>query len=175
MDERIRIDDTVTAWAATVPDLDVVTMRTGLLLSRTLALGGLRVEAAFAECGLTSGEFDVLASLLLAPDHTSKPSDLARDGMLSPAGMTHRLDLLEKAGHVERTPDPDDRRSTRITLTAAGRELAVKAARAHVAAEADLLAALDESDRRVLDRLFGKLLASLSEPARPNPVGSDDR
>ncbi|MEL7209171.1 MAG: MarR family transcriptional regulator, partial [Actinomycetota bacterium] len=98
MDECSRIDDTVTGWAATVSDLDVVTMRTSLLLFRTVALGRRSIEAAFADHGLSAGEFDVLASLLLAPDHTSKPSDLARDGMLSPAGMTHRLDLLEERG-----------------------------------------------------------------------------
>ena len=174
MDERTRIDETVAGWATTVPDLDVVTMRTALLLFRTIALGRSQIEAAFADCGLTAGEFDVLASLVLAPDHTSKPSDLARDGMLSPAGMTHRLDQMENRGYLERTPDPTDRRSTLITLTDEGRELAVTAARAHVEAEAELLSALSDADRRQLEELLGRLLDSFSEtrqasPAEPEP------
>ena len=85
------------SWAQIVPDLDVVTMRTALLFARVTALGHKHVEAAFAEVGLSAGEFDVLASLMHAPDRTSKPSVLARSGMLAPAGMTHRLDLLERA------------------------------------------------------------------------------
>ena len=175
MDERARIDEAVTGWATIVPELDVVTMRTALLLFRAVDLGHRRVEAAVADHGLSAGEFDVLASLLLAPDHTSKPSDLARDGMLSPAGMTHRLDLLEHDGHVERTPDPTDRRSTRITLTSDGRDLVIKAAQAHVVAEAELLAPLGEADQRQLDSLLGRLLDSLDGSEHPPVVAPAER
>ena len=130
MDERQRIDEAIESWARIVPDLDVVTMRTALLLARATQLGHKHIEAAFGDEGLSSGEFDLLASLLHLPDHTSKPSVLARSGMVSPAGMTHRLDLLERAGFVERRPDPDDRRSTLVVLTQAGEAKAIDAARA---------------------------------------------
>ena len=100
----------------------------------------------------------MLASLMHAPDRTSKPSVLARNGMLSPAGMTHRLDLLEKAGLVERQPDPDDRRSILVVLTQAGATKAIEAARVHVAAEAELFGALGPSDRADLRRLLETML-----------------
>ena len=83
---------------------------------------------------------------------------LARSGMLSPAGMTHRLDLLERAGFVERRPDPGDRRSTLVVLTEAGESKAIEAARAHVAAEAELFDALGPSDRADLRRLLETML-----------------
>lgn len=156
--EPDHIDDAIASWATQVPDLDVVTMRSALLLGRAALLGRHHVEAAFTECGLSAGEFDVLASLLHAPDNTSKPSELARSGMLSPAGMTHRLDRLEGAGLVERRPDPADRRSTFVVLTRAGQAKALEAARAHVAAEAELLAVLDAGERRQLDHLLGRLI-----------------
>ena len=169
MDERERIDAGTASWAQIVPDLDVVTMRTALLFARVTALGHKHVEAAFAEVGLSAGEFDVLASLMHAPDRTSKPSTLARSGMLSPAGMTHRLDLLERTGFVERRPDPDDRRSTLVVLTEAGEAKAIEAARAHVAAEAELFDALGPSDRADLRRLLETMLdtyaAVAAEPA----------
>lgn len=158
MSEREHIDDATAGWARIVPDLDVVTMRTALLFARVTALGRRHVEAAFTEVGLSAGEFDVLASLLHAPDRTSKPSVLARSGMLSPAGMTHRLDLLERAGFVERRPDPDDRRVTLVVLTAAGEAKAIEAAHAHVAAEAEFLDALGPSDRADLRRVLETLL-----------------
>ena len=165
MDERQRIDEGMASWARIVPDLDVVTMRTALLFARATALGHKHVEAAFAEVGLSAGEFDVLASLVHAPDRTSKPSVLARSGMLSPAGMTHRLDLLERAGFVERRPDPDDRRSTLVVLTRTGEAKAIEAARAHVAAEAELLDALGPSDRADLRRLLEMLLDAYAAAA----------
>jgi len=155
---RGHIDATIESWAALVPDLDVDTMRTALLLGRATTLGRKHVEVAFASCGLSAGEFDVLASLLHAPDHTSKPSVLARTGMLSSAGMTHRLDLLEQAGYLERRPDPGDRRSTLAVLTEAGKVKAIEAAKAHVAAEQELLNVLSKADRAELTRLLETLL-----------------
>lgn len=158
MEERERIDGATESWARIVPDLDVVTMRTALLFARVTALGHKHVEAAFAEVGLSAGEFDVLASLIHAPERTSKPSVLARSGMLSAAGMTHRLDLLERAGFVERRPDPGDRRATLVVLTEAGEAKAIEAAREHVAAEAELFDALSPSDKADLRRLLETML-----------------
>jgi DNA-binding MarR family transcriptional regulator len=158
VDERERIDEAIESWARLVPDLDVVTMRAALLFARVTALGYKHIEAAFADVGLSAGEFDVLASLMHLPDRTSKPSVLARSGMLSPAGMTHRLDQLERSGLVERRSDPDDRRSTLVVLTQAGEAKVIEAARAHVAAEAELFDALGPNEQADLRALLETLL-----------------
>lgn len=170
MDERSRIDEGMESWARLVPDLDLETMRTGLLLARVTALGHKHVEAAFAAVGLSAGEFDVLASLLHAPDRTSKPSVLARSGMLSPAGMTHRLDRLERAGFVERRPDPDDRRSMLVLLTEAGEAKAIEAARVHVAAEAELFDLLGTRGQADLRRLLDAMLDTYATVAARTPA-----
>jgi DNA-binding MarR family transcriptional regulator len=84
-----------------------------------------------------------------------------RATMLSSGGMTKRLDRLVERGLVERRPDPDDRRGTRVRLTARGLELIDAALPLHAANEERLLSALGARERRELDRLLRKLLAAL--------------
>lgn len=55
-------------------------------------------------------------------------SELARRALLSKQTMTTMVRLLEREGLVERRPDPDDRRATRVFLTARSRRFAPVAA-----------------------------------------------
>jgi DNA-binding MarR family transcriptional regulator len=50
--------------------------------------------------------------------------DLARAIGHSPGGTTSVIDRLEKSGHAERHPDPNDRRATLVFATSASREKA---------------------------------------------------
>jgi DNA-binding MarR family transcriptional regulator len=81
--------------------------------------------------------------------------------MLTSSGTTKRLDRLERAGLVERTADPDDRRGVIITLTAAGHELIDRVTEAHMANEARLLEGLSPAERDRLAALLRKLGLSL--------------
>ena len=74
--------------------------------------------------------------------------------------INRRLDMLERAGLVERRPDPDDRRSTLVVLTAAGERRAVEAARIHVAAESELFDPLGPADLAALCGLLERMLSS---------------
>lgn len=163
MNDVERIDFAIDQWRGLVPDLDLETMRLGLLLTRLSARTHAVVESAFESTGMSSGEFDVLASLLHAPDQTLTPSDLARLGMLSPSGMTHRLDLLENAGLLAREANPADRRSVRITLTDSGRERALSAAAVHIGKGSEVTATLSASEQRNFRRLVSKVLIHLDE------------
>src|SRR5688572_27524247 len=109
-------------------------MATIARLGRVAAVVTRAVEDVLLEHGLTVGEFDVLATLRRggAP-YEMIPSALARVLMLSPAGMTNRVDRLEAAGLVDRRPDPADRRSSWVVLTRAGRTLVDAAVTDHVA------------------------------------------
>lgn len=51
-----------------------------------------------------------------------KPRDLAEQVCLDASSLTGLLDRTEKAGLIERRPDPDDRRALRIYLTDQGRK-----------------------------------------------------
>jgi DNA-binding MarR family transcriptional regulator len=68
---------------------------------------------------------------------------------------------MVEAGLVERRPDPDDRRGTRVALTRRGRSAIDRALAAHLANEEALLADVTDTDRHELDRLLRVLLAGL--------------
>lgn len=51
-----------------------------------------------------------------------KPRDLAEQVCLDASSLTGLLDRTERAGLIERRPDPEDRRALRIYLTEAGRK-----------------------------------------------------
>jgi DNA-binding MarR family transcriptional regulator len=48
--------------------------------------------------------------------------DLAQELDVSPRNITGLIDHLESDGFVERYPDPEDRRATRVRLAAAGKQ-----------------------------------------------------
>lgn len=156
------VDRLIAQWARVRPDLDLAAMGTVGRLGRLVALGTPHVEAGLARHGLTTGEFDVLASLRRGGEpYTLTPTALARALMLSPAAMTNRLDRLAAAGLVDRRLDPDNRRSVLVTLTAEGLARVDAAVTDHVATEDALLAGLSADDRRALDDLLRRLLVSL--------------
>jgi DNA-binding MarR family transcriptional regulator len=86
---------------------------------------------------------------------------LMRATLLSSGGMTKRLDRLEEAGLIERRPDPDDRRGTRVRLTRRGKATIDRALATHVANEELLLADFSPAERAELDRLLRRLLVRL--------------
>lgn len=157
--DRDHVDDLIDQWAELRPDLELGPMATFGRLGRLHAHASRSIEAVFAEHGLTIGEFDVLAALRRSGDpFVMKPTELARVLMLSPAGMTNRLDRLEAAGWIERRGDPDDRRSSLVVLTDRGRALVDRAVTDHVANEARLLEPLNRTERAALDNALRRLL-----------------
>jgi DNA-binding MarR family transcriptional regulator len=83
--------------------------------------------------------------------------------MLTSSGTTKRLDHLERAGLIERTPDPADRRGVLIALTPKGREVIDEVTEAHLANERRLLGALSNAEQRKLAELLRKLRLGLPD------------
>jgi DNA-binding MarR family transcriptional regulator len=139
-------------------------------LSRVHTLALSKIGDVLATHGLSVGEFDVLASLRRAGEpYELRPIDLARNMMLSPAGITSRIDRLESAGWITRRHDRQDRRSFLVTLTDTGEALIDRAVTDHVANEARLLAGLTDTQRAALDtalRALSQALAAMPRPAR---------
>jgi DNA-binding MarR family transcriptional regulator len=81
-------------------------------------------------------------------------AELAKQLGVDRTVMVYLIDDLERAGLVERIPDPHDRRSRLIRATRAGRERLEATEAAISAAEAELLGALSEDDQA---RLRGML------------------
>lgn len=76
------------------------------------------------------------------------------------------LDRIAADGIVERSADPDDRRSVRITLTAAGREaLALTGARFDAVLD-EVLAAVDPEDLRLATAALERIQAASASGLR---------
>jgi MarR family transcriptional regulator, organic hydroperoxide resistance regulator len=83
-------------------------------------LGALDDE--LAALGLSAGEVNLLACLAEAEPQTARA--LGEATGQRPSTLTGVLDRLERRALVERRPNPTDRRSTLIGLSAAGRDAA---------------------------------------------------
>lgn len=126
------------------------------LLDRAAQVSGAVVDFVLKEHGVTRAELAVLEAV--AGDELA-PSELAERAGVTRAGMTKRLDRLERAGLVERTPTPGDRRSVLVRATAAGRAMLPAAIEARDRAEANLLSRLAPDDADRLDEILHRLLA----------------
>jgi DNA-binding MarR family transcriptional regulator len=73
--------------------------------------------------GLTRSEYELLVMLVMNLDQDKTKlsvSDLSNLLLITPAGVTHLLNPLEKAGYIERLQDPKDRRIVLIGITSKG-------------------------------------------------------
>jgi DNA-binding MarR family transcriptional regulator len=119
-------------------------------------------EEVFGRFGLNRGEVGVLGALLLAGSGQQlSPTQLFQGLMLSSAGITSRLDRLERRDYVKRTRHPSDRRGVLVSLTDAGRKVLEQAVAADAAGEQELLSALTKEDRRALVVRLKKWLSGL--------------
>jgi len=111
------------------------------------------------------------AMSLIAKHETIRPSELADHLRITPRSVTEVVDSLEEQDLVRRTPDPDDRRATLVSLTDQGAAV-VAAVRAARAAEAEtIFGHLGARDRAHLRRILGKLTASGGEVDGGSPSG----
>ncbi|WP_329249886.1 MarR family transcriptional regulator [Streptomyces sp. NBC_01478] len=155
------VDAIVEQWAAVRPDLDTAAMEVFGRIFRLSRAMGDRMERAYAPYGISRGEFDVLATLRRADEpYTLSPRQLSATLMLTTGGMTGRLDKLERAGLLRRSPDPHDRRGLQVTLTEKGLTLMDEAVGAGLAVQQEALSsALDGERAGQLADLLRELLA----------------
>ena len=155
------VDKILGQWQQERPDLDVSPMGIIGRMGRLAKYLEQTLQEKFSEFGLTSGEFDVLATLLRSGQpYKLSPTELFNTLMVSSGTMTHRLDQLEKSELVKRHPDPSDRRGTLIELTEKGFNLIEKTVEAHVENGHRILEVLEASEREALVILLRKLLIS---------------
>ena len=157
-----QIDDVLTGWRGTDPGLDLGPLEVTGRLSRIGPLLARRQEAVFSRFGVNRGEVGALSALRVAgPPHRLSPTNLGRGLMLSSAGVTSRIDRLERRGLVRRLPDPDDRRGIIVELTDEGIAVVDQAVAAVAESDRQLLGRLDDRELKELETLLRKLLAGL--------------
>lgn len=158
------VDTIVEQWARVRPDLDTRAMEVFGRIFRLSRAMGDRMERAYRPYGISRGEFDVLATLRRSGEpYTLSPRELSATLMLTTGGTTGRLDKLERAGLLRRSPDPHDRRGLKVTLTEEGLRLIDEAVSAGLAEESAALTALDAEQAGQLADLLRKLLATTAE------------
>lgn len=161
------VDLILDQWDREVPTLDVSSIAVlGRLHRCDLRYQGL-VADTLARFDLSTAAFDVLASLRRSgPTYRRTAGQLAEIGLITSGGLTQRIDRLERAGLVERTKEPGDRRVVYIQLTDTGRQLIDEVLQAHFAEQNKMLGGLTQNEQRQLAVLLARLEVSLEVAER---------
>lgn len=169
---RDRVDDHIDRWHEIWIDPEGRDALVEASLTRMKALAGLSrqvlVDVLSTE-PIGRDLFDTLHSLITGPDATATPAELADRCDVTRAGMTSRLDRLESEGLVQRTPDPNDRRSTLITPTPAGEKVWDRVVTAWGSGEQDLFSALTPNQMTQLNDLMRRVLLANGQVSRSDP------
>ncbi len=108
--------------------------------------------AMSAWAGFSVNDMECLRLLLLKG--VSTPSELARHTGLTSGATTAMLDRLEKAGLIERRPNPDDRRGTLIHPTESCAEKIAAWFESARKAQDALISSYPEEDLKVIADVF---------------------
>lgn len=166
--EQDAIDLVLEKWRRQCPRFDAQPIA---VVGRILRLAGIlerRANLALKRFDLPYWAFDVLAALRReGKPYASTPTELMQSTLLSSGAMTNRIDRLESLGLVSRKPDPNDRRSLQVQLTAKGLRLLDKAVAVRMQEAEQALQSLTPRDRKLLSDLLRKLMVKVDATAPP--------
>ena len=166
-----RVDSILGEWDQRRPDLDTSALAVVSRILRAARLLQAELDSIAASYGLShQGDLDALTELYRA-DQTRglTPTELADALLLTGGGMTVRLHRLQKAGLVDRHPNPQDRRGVLVRLTPTGISLVEHGLPTVVGAQTSCVDTLKPAERRRLADLLRTVLEGLGDkpPARP--------
>ena len=98
------------------------------------------------------------------------PSQVSDRMLAASATMTATLDLLERQGWIRRIPNPADRRSVLLEITADGQAATDRLLPGIRAVEQSIMTALSAGERKSLVELLGRVLERAAEVAA-QPAG----
>lgn len=113
-------------------------------------------EAYEREFGLSIPQWRVIAVLARYPDLSA--IEVAERTAMDKVAVSRAVQGLLADRRLVRAYDSGDRRRTRLRLSSAGQSVYTRVAPLALSYEKKLLAALSPTDRRVLDRLLGRLV-----------------
>lgn len=158
----------------TSPPADVGTMAAHLRISATRLARLMRRQG---DTGLTPSQLSALTSIERHGPMTL--GHLAEHERVAPPSITKVVGTLVDRDLVDRVPDPDDRRITRVTVTPAGQDLLDEVRQRKDLWLAARLAELDDDQRARLDAALdvldvlvrhGAPSASPPSPTAPSPT-----
>ncbi len=141
-------------------DPDHYELRNGVpyLMTRVRMALLAAVEDELAPYGIKAAEYLVLIALANGLAETS--SGICTVISCDPGAMTRKIDRLEKKGFVHRVPDPHDRRTIRLELTAAGKAVYPKVQATAVGVLNGFLRGFTRSEVRELEQYLKRMLAN---------------
>lgn len=131
----------------------------GRLLGRICRLNRRFMHALWDELGLYRGQPFLLGVLWEQEGITH--SELANRMQVSPATVTNMLKRMEKAGFVERRPDAEDQRVSRVYLTGVGREIRGRVDQHWQEVEAQVFGTFSEQELETLRELLTRVQQEL--------------
>ena len=105
--------------------------------------------------------------MLLLDEHAGmSQKEISQELNISPPTVAVSVKRLEKAGFVERRPDENDQRMSRISLTPQGREIIEEAKACIEENESLMFKGFSESEICLLKRFFEQMITNLGEDGR---------
>lgn len=167
---RDEADEHLERWRDLFPDPDARAAQVESALNRINTLTreqDLGLRRLLADHPLSYEEFLTLHALIgqsRKPDAPVTPAQLAARTGITRAGMTSRLDRLERAGLIGRDAHPADRRSTRIVATGAGMQAWERVIHHWQEREQASLEVLTDRELATLNTLLRKIALRIEQP-----------
>lgn len=122
------------------------------LFAQICRLKHARIHTLLEALGLYRGQPSVLQALW--EQEGLMHTELARRLQVQPATITKMLQRMEKAGFIERRPDLDDQRVSRVYLTDAGRAVRADVQQVWRQLEEEAFAGFTLEERVLIRRFF---------------------
>lgn len=122
------------------------------LFAQICRLKHARIHTLLETLGLYRGQPSVLQALW--EQEGLMHTELARRLQVQPATITKMLQRMEKAGFIERRPDPEDQRVSRVYLTDAGRAVRADVQQVWRQLEEEAFAGFTLEEQVLLRRFF---------------------
>jgi DNA-binding MarR family transcriptional regulator len=133
------------------------------LLRRLSVTSARHVSMIAKTMGVSFTEVVALHHLYDTGGLTSK--ELARLMFLTPGAVTQLADRLERAGYLERAPNPADRRSLLLRETRVGEEAALKSLDPFMREARVSISALSGEERELVGRFLAEVMRAMNPPA----------
>lgn len=162
------VDVLVDQWEAELPGERFAALGIVSRLARYLRLANRITSANLEQFGLLETQFNLLCALRRAgAPYQLSPKELSGSMLITSGAITYVTDQMEKAGYVERLPDPRDRRALLVHLTSEGKKLVEEAMLSHLALCKELLGPLNKAGQRDLADALRSLLHAIDDAPPP--------
>ena len=141
----------------------------GFLITKIKQIQGRVFEKLLAEYGISEFNGPQGRILFVLWERDGIPiSELSKQTGLAKTTLTSMLDRLEDSGHIERMPDPSDRRTVRIRLTDSARALRPKYDEVSARMNEIFYGGFSDDEILAFEKALGKILENLIEKENEN-------